>query len=427
MTWYNGISLLGILGLIAIAWILSENRKALRWKPVFAGLLLALAIGAFLFAWDGGREVLKWLNDGFLVLVEASKAGSQFLFGRLAIGPGGEGSLGPILMFQVLPSIVFFSALIGVLYYVGLMGFLIRIFARAFSRLFRLSGAESLTTASNIFVGVESILTVKPHLRALTRSEIHMVLAAGMATVASNVMVAYYEMLKDHFPNIVGHLISATLISAPAAVVFAKMLVPEREQPETLGVHIHPHYEKESSLIEAVINGASNGLKLISGIVALLLAVLGLVALLNIMLKGGTELVSGGSLSLTLEGILGYLFYPLSLMIGIEPEQALAASQLIGERVVITEFGSYQHMAGMIADGQINDRTAIIVSYVLCGFAHFASLAIFAGGITAIVPEKTKEVASVAFRALISANLACLMTGAVAGLFYTGQSVLFAG
>ena len=427
MTWYNGISLLGIFGLIAIAWLISENRKALRWKPVFGGLVVALAIGAFLFAWEGGHEVLKWLNNGFMVLVEASKAGGQFLFGRLALSPDEEGNLGPILMFQVLPSIVFFSALIAVLYYFGLMGFLIRIFARIFSRLFRLSGAESVTTASNIFVGVESILTVKPHLKALTRSELHMVLAAGMATVASNVMAAYYFILRDEFPNIVGHLISATFISAPAAVVFAKMLVPEREQPETLGVNVHPHYERESSMIEAVINGAGNGLKLISGIVALLLAVLGLVALVNIFLQGGTEWISGGSLSLTLEGILGYVFYPFSIMIGVEPEQAMVASQLIGERIIITEFGSYGHMAALIADGQINDRTAIIVSYVLCGFAHFASLAIFAGGITAIVPEKTKEVASVAIRALISANLACLMTGAVAGLFYTGQSVLFSG
>lgn len=394
---------------------------------MLAGLILSLAIGAFLFGWEGGRRLLTGLNDGFLVLIDASRAGAMFLFGPLAIGPGQEGSLGPILMFQVLPSIVFFSALIAVLYYMGIMGFLVRIFARVFSRLFRLSGAESLTTASNIFVGVESVLTVKPHLNTLTRSEIHMVLSAGMATVASNVMVAYHGMLYQQFPNIVGHLISATLISAPAAVVFAKMLVPEREQPETLGVKIHPHYEKESSVVEAVINGAGNGIKLISGIVALLLAVLGLVALVNMFLQGGSELLSGGSVSLTLEGLLGYVFYPLTIMIGVEPHQAMVASQLIGERIIITEFGSYQNLAGFIDEGLVNDRTAIIVSYVLCGFAHFASLAIFAGGITAIVPEKARDVSSVAFKALVAANLACLMTGAVAGLFYTGQSVLFSG
>ncbi|MCB1166425.1 MAG: nucleoside transporter [Leptospiraceae bacterium] len=425
MSWYNGLSLLGILTFIMFAWVLSENRRALRWKPVLAGLILALAIGAFLFSPIGGTVVFRWINGGVLALISAASAGARFLFGPLALPPYEEGSIGFILMFQALPTIVFFSAFIALLYYFGVMSFLVRIFAWVFTRVFRTSGAESLTTASNIFVGVESILTVKPHLAKMTRSELHLVLTAGMATVASNVMALYVSMLQNQFHEIAGHLISASLLSAPAAVVFAKILVPEREQPETLGLHVHPHYEKEDSFIEAIINGSTNGMKLIFGIVALLLAVIGLVELLNLILKSASAALTDGAATFSLEDLMGYIFYPFTIMMGIEPSQAFSAARIVGERIVLTEVASYGHLAQAIGDGTLDKRSAIIVSYALCGFAHFASLAIFAGGITAIVPEKTKEVASVAFRALISANLACLMTGAVAGLFYTGQSVLF--
>ncbi|MEQ8352363.1 MAG: nucleoside transporter C-terminal domain-containing protein [Leptospiraceae bacterium] len=427
MSWYNGISLLGIFGLIAIAYLISENRKALRWKPVLAGLILAFLIAGFLFSPFGGTTVFQWINGGVLALVNAAAAGARFLFGPLALGPGEEGSLGFILMFQALPTIVFFSALISVLYYFGIMSFLVRMFARVFTKLFRTSGAESLTTASNIFVGIESVLTVKPHLQKMTRSELHTVLTAGMATVASNVLALYVLTLQGQFQEIAGHLVSASLISAPAAIIFSKILVPEREQPETLGMNVHPHYEKEDSLIEAIIGGSNSGMKLILGIVALLLAVLGLVELVNLMLKSISGWLSDGSTVVSLEDLLGYVFYPFALMMGIYPEQALEAGRIVGERIIVTEVASYQHLSNALAEGTLDKRSGIIVSYALCGFAHFASLAIFAGGITAIVPEKTKEVASVAVRALISANLACLMTGAVAGLFYTGQSVLFSG
>lgn len=272
-------------------------------------------------------------------------------------------------------------------------------------------------------------MTVLPHLGAMTRSELCTILAAGMATTASNVLALYVFLLQRQFPAIAGHLVSASILSAVSAVVLSKLILPETESPRTLGVDVIPHYEKESSLIEAIIKGANEGTKMIVGIVALLLAFLGIVALADLLLTGvGGRIneVTGLPIDWSLKGLLGYLFYPLTLAIGVPPDDAVAVSRLIGERAVLTEVKAYQDLSAALAANVLHSpRSAVIAAYALCGFAHVASLAIFVGGTAALIPGRTRDLSDIGPRALVAATLACLMTAAVAGTFYTGSSLLF--
>jgi CNT family concentrative nucleoside transporter len=249
-----------------------------------------------------------------------------------------------------------------------------------------------------------------------------------MSTTASSVLALYVFLLQKQFPTIAGHLVSASVLSAIAAVVISKIMVPETGSPETLGVNVEPHYEKESTVMESVINGANEGVKMVIGIMALLLAFLGIVALIDLLLSGaGSELnnFAGLHIDWSLKGILGYLFYPFTLIIGVPPADAFEISKLIGERAVLTEVKSYQDLALLLSAGAIKDpRSTVLAAYALSGFAHFASLAIFVGGTAALVPKRTKDISGVGFRALVAATLACLMTAAVAGTFFTGGSVL---
>ncbi len=431
---YNLVSLTGLALFPALAWLLSTNRRGVNGRVVAWGIGLQLLFAVFVFLIPIGPVFFLAVNDGVVRLLDSSTAGSEFLFGRLAVPPGsqsdaGEPSLGFILAFQALPAIVFFSALIAVLYYTGIMPVIIRAFARVFTRLMRISGAESLCAASNIFVGVESMLTVRPHLNSMTRSELCTILTAGMATVASNVLAFYTFMVRDSFPTIAGHLVSASILSAPAALAMSKILLPESEEPETLGVDVHPHYERDSSVFEAVINGANAGLRLVLGIAALLLAVLGLVDLADLLLAaagGGINALTGLSADWSLTTLLGWVFYPVTLVMGVHPEDAGLVAELLGGRIILTEAVSYKDLAGMLAaDAFGHPRSIVIAAYALCGFAHVAAIAIFVGGAAAIAPDRSADLARVAPRALLAATLACLMTGCIAGLFMTDTTVLF--
>jgi CNT family concentrative nucleoside transporter len=430
---YNLISFSGIFFLMAFAWLLSANRKAINWRVIIWGTLLQLMLAFFIFIVPVGSKVFLFINDAVVKILESSTAGTRFLFGRLALPPGtineaGEESLGFILAFQALPTIIFFASLMAVLYYAGIMPRLIKLFSKVFTRLMRISGAESLSVSSNIFVGVEANMTILPYLGSMTRSEYCTILAAGMSTTASNVLALYVFLLQKQFPTIAGHLVSASILSAIAAIVISKIIMPETEKPETLGINIEPHYEKESSLMEAVINGANEGVKMVIGIMALLLAFLGIVALTDLLISGmGLRLNSllGIQIDWSLKGILGYLFYPFALIIGVPPSDAFEIAKLIGERAVLTEVKSYQDLSLLLSQGVLKDpRSAVLAAYALCGFAHIASLAIFVGGTAALVPKRTKDISAVGVRALISATLACLMTAAMAGTFFTEGSIL---
>jgi CNT family concentrative nucleoside transporter len=238
----------------------------------------------------------------------------------------------------------------------------------------------------------------------------------------------YVFMLKEQFPTIAGHLVSASILSAPAALIMSKILMPETGTPETLGIHVKPEYAKDSNIIEATINGAHAGVKLIVGIVALLLAFLGIVALIDLILSSAGNWINslvGVKIDWTLKGLLGYLFYPFTLIIGIPLQDAVEISKIIGERTVVTEVTAYQDLAVILSKDILqHPRSAIICTYALCGFAHVASLAIFIGGISALTPERTRDLSALGPRALLAATLACLMTAAVAGTFYNQGSIL---
>ncbi len=430
---YNLVSFAGIFILLGLAWLFSSNRRNVNYRVILWAIVLQFIFASFVFLIPAGAKFFLYLNDIVISVLESASAGAEFVFGRLALPPGtqnkyGESSLGFFLAFQALPTIIFFSALMSILYYFNLMQRVIKVFSNTFTRLMRISGAESLSAASNIFVGIESSLAIKPYLNDMTRSELCTVLTAGMATVSSSILALYVFSLQNQFPTIAGHLISASILSAPAAVAMSKLLVPEDGAPKTLGTNVDPYYDKEGSLFEAIINGAENGVKLIIGIVALLIAILGLVALLDLIIGGVgihvNELI-GINIDWSLKGFMGYLFYPLTLIIGVPLSDAYTVSKIIGERTIVTEVVSYNDLAYAIENGLLqHPRSSIVTAYALCGFAHIASMAIFVGGVAALAPSRKKDIAAMGLRALVAATLACLMTACIAGVFFSEKSIL---
>lgn len=411
------VSLLGIAVFSLIAWGCSSNHRAVNRRTVGIGILLQLAFAAVVFTAPGSRTVFVFLSNAVNALLESSREGLIFVFGpQLAAANSPQGV---ILAFQVLPFIIIFAALMGILYYLRIIPFIIRVLARFIYRAMGTSGAESLCAASNIFVGIESATTIRPYIRNMTRSELFLVLTVGMATVASSVMAVYVSFLNQVFPTIAGHLISASILSVPAAIVIAKLMEPESEIPETAEWHkckLHQDGEP-AGFTEAVINGANNGAKLAVGVGITLIAFVGLLGIVRVIFFK----VTGGTFSV--EQLLGYLFYPLTWLMGVKAADVPAISQLLGMRLILTEIPSYLGLAKFAAAGG-DPRSVMIASYALCGFAHIASMAIFVGGIGALAPERLPLLARLGFKALLAATLVTLMTGAVAGVFCLGQTGL---
>lgn len=424
----NLLSLLGVIIFPLIAWSLSHNRKIIHFRTVAVGLLLMGISALFIFVVPVGAKAFLYINDLVLKVLEASMAGVNFVFGPLAAGPGQGGSVGFILMTQALPTIIFFSALMAALQHVGLLPLMVRLFSRIFTGPMKISGAESLSASANLFLGVESALVVRPHLGSMTQSELCTILSAGMATVASNVLALYVFMLKGQFPAIAGHLVSASFMAIPASILMSKLICPETGKPLTLGHHLKPHMEKDPNFFAAIMAGSRAGVEAILGIAALLIAMMGLVALLDMgLVEVGKGLGAwwGLSLDFSLRHLLGLVFVPLTWLLGISAEDVKIVASLLGERLVLTEVASYQDLAKAIHSGAITrDRSVLIATYALCGFAHIPSLAIFVGGTAALVPSRLVDLTAVALRALVAATLACLLTGAVAGVFYSGSGIL---
>src|SRR5215203_1761890 len=421
---HHAVSAAGFIVFAGIAWLLSTNRRKIAWKTIAWGVALQFLIGMIIFRLPVSQRVLLWLNDAVLALLNASKSGSVFLFGPLAASPGESGSVGFILVFQVLPVVIFFAAFTAMLYHLRVLQVFVRLFARLFHRTMKISGAESLSSAANIFVGIESALVVRPYLEKMTRSELLLILTTGMATVASSVLGVYVAFLTGVFPQIAGHLISASILAIPACVVVAKLLIPETETPETLSA-VPPEDEstRSKNLIGAIIQGAMDGLRLAAGICALIIAILGIVALFDKLL-GVVSSWFGMGEPLSIVRILGWVFYPFAFLLGVQTSDVPIAARLLGERVILTEVFSYNHLAQLISSGQITDpRTVVILSYALCGFAHVAAVAIFVGGTAALVPSRRDDLASLGPRALLAATLATLMTGCIAGMFSSGDGV----
>lgn len=424
MSALNLVSLLGVILMAGLAWALGGFQRPVPWRTVIGSGLVMLGLGVLVFLLPPARAALLGINDVVVALLGASRAGAEFLFGPLALNPGektaaGAPSVGFVLATQVLPAVIFFAAVMTALYHLGLIQPVIRLFARLFRRTLRLSGAEALVGAANIFVGIESVMTVRPYLERMTRSELLTLLTCAMSTVASTTMALYVFFLKDAFPQIAGHLISASVLSIPAAVLVSKLMLPETGRPETLG-EVPPIAEsaRHANTMAALAAGSWDGLKLAAGIATLLIAVLGVVAMVDLALVRLTGALGG---PVTLTRIMGWVFTPLAWLLGVEGADVPAAARLLGMRILLTEVPPYQELGAMAAAGTVSARTLLVMSYALCGFSHVASVGIFIGGIAALAPARRNDLTALSFRALAGSTLATLMTGALAGLFYFGQ------
>jgi len=429
MSWLNLVSVSGFVALATIAWLAGGCRRPLPWRTTIGSTTIMVVLGALVFLVPVTRIALIWLNDLVVATLGSSNAGAEFVFGPLAVAPGaatdnGEPSIGFVLAAQVLPAVIFFSALMAVLYHLRLIQPVVRLFGRLFHRALGLSGAESLAGASNIFFGVESATTIRPYLERMTRSELLTVLTCCMATVASTTLAVYVLFLRDLFPQIAGHLVSASVLSIPAAAMVSKLMLPETGTPATLGrVPGIDRSAVHGNTMSALTGGAWDGLKLAAGIACLLIAVLGVVALIDLGLTRLTlpfaETLGG---PIDLGRLLGWIFTPVAWLLGIEAADLTAAGRLLGERAIVTEIPSYRELAQLALDGAVSARTTLILSYALCGFAHVGSVGIFVGGIAALAPSRRDDLAALGLRALVGATLATLMTGALAGAFYHGQA-----
>lgn len=428
MTWLNLLSLFGCAVLAVLAWIFGGCRRPVPWRTTLGSGLLMIALGIIVFWVPQTRRLLVAVNSLVLVVLDAGSAGALFLFGPLALNAGqttdaGAASIGFVFAAQALPLVVFFAALMALLYHLKIVQPVVRALSRLLHGTLRLSGAEALAGASNVFFGLESATTIRPYLERMTRSELLTVLTCCMATVASTTLALYVRMLQDVFPQIAGHLISASVLSIPAAVLTSKLLLPENETPETLG-RVPPIHEtrRRGNAMAALSVGAWDGLKLAAGIATLLVAVLGVVALLDVVLNRATAPFAdqlGGPLDL--RRMLGWIFTPPAWLLGIEAADLTAAGRLLGGRLVLTEIPAYQELAVLARNGEISSRSLLVVSYALCGFTHVASMGIFVGGIAALAPSRRDDLAALGPRALLAATLTTLMTGAVAGLLFHGQ------
>jgi CNT family concentrative nucleoside transporter len=398
---------------------------------VLGAFVLTALLGACVFWLPLSRRVLVSINDTALAILGAAGEGAEFLFGPLAVGPGqqtaaGEASIGFVLATQALPAVVFFAAAMALLYHLGVIQPLVRLFARLFRRTLALSGAEALAGAANVFVGVESVAAIRPYVERMTRSELLTLLTCCMATVASTTLALYVLFLGESFPQITGHLVSASVLSIPAAVAMSKVMLPETETPLTWGALPPDATERRSEhAMGALSAGAWDGLRLAAGIAVLLIAVLGLVGLLDrVLVALSTPFAESLGGPLGLGRILGWLFTPIAWLLGIEGADLAESGRLLGTRLVLTEVVAYRELGVLAAEGGVSPRTLVVLSYALCGFAHFASTGIFVGGIAALAPSRRDDLAALAPRALAAATLATLATGALAGVFYHGQEGL---
>ena len=400
------VSALGLMAMLAIAWLASSNRRAIRWKTVAWGIGIQFSLGLLLLRTGAGEGFFSLVASVVDRLLDYTNAGTRFVFGPL-LDSGFSFALG------VLPIIIFMGSLFAILYHLGWVQFVVRILARILARSMRLSGAESLAAVANIFVGmVESCLVVRPYLERMTRSELFATMTLGMSTVAGSVLLAYVNILGGG--AFAGHLVTASILSAPAGLVLAKIMIPETGEPLTQAGLESGLERSEVNLIDAAAEGALSGMKLAAYVGASLIAFVALIAMANDLIGGIGGLF--GIANLTLEGILGVLLAPLAFLMGVPWHDAPTVGSLLGIKTVLNEFLAYQQLGEAIASGQLSERSRVIASYALCGFANFGSLAILLGGIGGIVPSRRHEVASLGLYAILSGSLASFMTACLAGI-----------
>jgi len=400
------VSATGFVAMIAIAWAFSRDRRRFPWRPVLWGGGIQLALGFALLRTPVGTVFFAFTNGVVDLFLRYVDAGVRFVFGSLV-------DTGFSIAVNVLPIIVFMGSLFAVLYHFGVLQRVVEVMARVLSRTMGLSGAESLSAVADIFVGMtEAALVVKPYLERMTRSELFAVMTVGMATVAGSVMLAYVGMLG---PGFAGHLATASLLSAPAGLLLAKVIVPETGTPETAGVGRMAVEVESVNAIDAAAQGAIAGLRLAGYVGALLVAFVALVAMLN----DGLGFLGGivGLPELTMQRVLGWLLAPLAFLMGVPWHDAAQVGALLGVKTVLNEFLAYQELGRLIHAGALAERSSVIASYALCGFANFGSLAILLGGVGGIAPGRRPEIARMGLLAILAGSLATFMTACVAGIF----------
>lgn len=406
--------LFGLAAFVGIAWLLSSNRRAVRWRPVFAGILLQWVLAWLILKTRFGIAFFDGAQGFFLGLLGFAKEGAARVIGETSLGmPTGPAVLAAV----ILASVVFFSSVFSVLHHLGVVRVVVGLMARAMAKLMGTSGAESTSAAANIFVGqTEAPLLIRPYLPTMTRSEVGAIMTVGFATVAGGVFGIYVEMLNDSVTGIAGHLLAASVMSAPMGLGIAKLLFPETETPETLGSDVAQPKTGYSNVVDAAATGASDGLKLSLNIIGMLIAFLGLLAAINFLLGWATTQMGRGldAEPVTLQSIFGWLFQPLAWLLGVPWSESAQVGSLLGTKVAVNEYVAYDMLTGM---GNISERSRIIVSYALCGFANFSSIAIQVGGLGGICPDRRGEFARIGLRAMAGGALASFTTATAAAIF----------
>ncbi|TWI09172.1 CNT family concentrative nucleoside transporter [Lysobacter ruishenii] len=416
--------LFGLVVLIGLAWLFSNNRKSVDWRLVATGVALQIAFAALVLLVPGGRDVFDALGHGFVKVLSFVNAGSSFIFGDLM----DTSRYGFIFAFQVLPTIIFFASLMSVLYHLGVMQAVVRAMAWAITKVMRVSGAETTSVCASVFIGqTEAPLTVRPYISRMTESELITMMIGGMAHIAGGVLAAYVGMLGGGDPEqqayYAKHLLAASIMAAPATMVVAKLLIPEIGTPLTRGTVKMEVEKTTSNIIDAAAAGAGDGLRLALNIGAMLLAFIALIALLNWPLTWIGE-VTGLQAMLgkptDMATLLGYVLAPVAWLIGVPWQDAILVGGLIGQKIVINEFVAYLQLAdivnGKVAGVALTEQGKLIATYALCGFANFSSIAIQIGGIGGLAPDRRQDLARFGLRAVLGGTIATLMTATIAGV-----------
>ena len=419
-----GFGLFGLAVLIGIAWLFSNNRRAVDWKLVGTGVSLQIGFAALVLLVPGGRDVFDWLGQLFVKVLSFVNEGSTFVFGSLM----DVKNYGFIFAFQVLPTIIFFSALMGVLYHLGVMQLVVRAMAWAITKVMKVSGAETTSVCASVFIGqTEAPLTVRPYIPKMTQSELLTMMIGGMAHIAGGVLAAYVGMLGGSDPLqqafYAKHLLAASIMAAPATLVVAKLLVPETGTPLTRGTVKMDVEKTTSNVIDAAAAGAGDGLRLALNIGAMLLAFIALIALINAPLTWLGDVSGLASLlgkPTNLSTIFGYLLAPVAWVIGTPWADATTVGSLIGQKVVINEFVAYSELSqilnGQLPGVSLSKEGALVATYALCGFANFSSIAIQLGGIGGLAPDRRHDLARFGLRAVLGGSIATFMTATIAGV-----------
>ena len=399
------MGILGIFTLLAIAYAISNNRKKINYRLVAWGLSIQIIFALIILKSPFGKSLFKYLDEAIKKLVSFSNEGSAFLFASFSTGKI-EGPL-QNFAFIALPTIIFFSGLMAVMYHFGIIQFIVKWIAKVMQKTMGTSGSETLSVSANIFVGqTEAPLMVRPFIGNMTKSELSAVMTGGFATAAGGVLALYVMWLHD-IPGIAGHLLAASVMSAPAALVIAKIIYPETEESETMGDLKISIEKTDANALDALGRGATDGLKLAANVAAMLIAFVSVIAMFNYML---------GFANTSLQDIMGLFFKPLAWTMGVPWSEAQIMGTLMGEKLALTELIAYDNLRTYLMNGEISNRTAIIASYALCGFANFGSIGIQIGGLSSIAPERRKDLATLAFKAMIGGALASWITACIAGI-----------